>query len=54
MNAFILSKIEEWRRRQVYIQFLPAYSPELNIIEALWKHCKYRWLSFNDWLSQKK
>jgi transposase len=26
--------------------FLPAYSPELNRIEILWKKMKYEWLSF--------
>ena len=25
---------------------LPAYSPELNIIEILWRKIKYEWLSF--------
>jgi len=26
--------------------FLPAYSPELNRIEVLWKKMKYEWLPF--------
>ena len=26
--------------------FLPAYSPELNRIEILWKKMKYEWLPF--------
>lgn len=53
-NERILSKIEEWRKKQIFLQFLPAYSPELNLIEVVWKHCKHRWLSFKDWLSPKK
>jgi hypothetical protein len=26
------------------VLFLPAYSPELNLIELLWKKIKYGWL----------
>ncbi|MGZ5030573.1 MAG: transposase [Methylobacter sp.] len=28
----------------VWAWFLPAYSPELNPIEILWKKIKYEWL----------
>jgi transposase len=30
--------------RRVWAWFLPAYSPELNPIEILWKKIKYEWL----------
>jgi transposase len=33
-----------WRKRDVTIKFLPSYSPELNMIEILWKRMKYSWL----------
>jgi hypothetical protein len=29
--------------------YLPPYSPELNLIEILWKHAKYHWRSFISW-----
>ena len=29
--------------------FLPPYSPELNLIEILWKHAKYHWRDFISW-----
>lgn len=38
------SKIKEWEEQELYLFYLPAYSPELNIIEILWRFIKYRWL----------
>jgi transposase len=29
--------------------YLPAYSPELNLIEIVWKHAKYHWREFVTW-----
>jgi len=29
--------------------YLPPYSPELNLIEILWKHAKYHWRDFTSW-----
>ena len=34
----------EWLGDWVWVWFLPAYSPELNPIETLWKKIKYEWL----------
>jgi hypothetical protein len=42
-NAF-QSRIPNWESRGLYFWFLPAYSPELNLIEILWKKIKYQWL----------
>ena len=28
----------------LYLQFIPSYCPELNLIEIFWKHLKYFWL----------
>ena len=28
---------------------LPAYSPELNLIEMVWKQAKYHWRRFVTW-----
>jgi transposase len=37
-------KRREWRDHGVYVLFLPTYSPELNLIELLWRKVKYEWL----------
>jgi transposase len=42
----------EWAERQLEIFWLPAYSPQLNLIEILWRFIKYQWLEFSaykDW-----
>lgn len=49
-----MSKIEEWKRKDVLIYFLPPYSPELNLIEILWKRIKYQWLNFDAYKSFQK
>lgn len=33
-----------WRKLGVRLQYLPPYSPELNMIEILWRRMKYQWL----------
>jgi transposase len=38
-------QIEKWEERGLFLYFIPKYSPELNLIEILWKHIKYFWLS---------
>ena len=38
-----ISKMEEWKEKEVYIFFLPPYSPELNLIEILWRRINYQW-----------
>ena len=45
-----LAKVEEWKEDDVWIYFLPLYSPELNLIEILWRRIKYQWLPFNAYL----
>ncbi|WP_422646233.1 transposase, partial [Xenorhabdus nematophila] len=29
-----------------FLLYLPAYSPELNLIEIVWKQAKYHWRRF--------
>jgi len=41
------AKIEEWRAQDLYLYFLPPYSPELNLIENLWRFIKYYWLKLD-------
>jgi transposase len=40
-------KIKEWREQDLYVYFLPKYSPELNKIEILRRFIKYSWLPFD-------
>ena len=46
------NKIEEWESLGLTIFFLPTYSPELNLIEIVWRRIKYKWLQsrdYSDW-----
>ena len=45
-----MAKIEQWKEQDVWIYFLPPYSPELNLIEILWRRIKYQWLPFDAYL----
>lgn len=48
----IKAKINEWQEKDLYIWFLPTYSPHLNKIETLWRKIKYEWLKphhYVDW-----
>lgn len=36
-------KRRQWARKGLYLYYLPAYSPELNRIEILWKQAKHFW-----------
>ncbi len=49
----VISKIEEWAGKNVYLFFLPTYSPHLNLIETLWRKIKYNWLKAEDYTSAK-
>lgn len=40
-------EIERWQKEDLYIKYLPSYSPELNLIENLWRKIKYDWLPLN-------
>jgi transposase len=43
-SVFIQDQLEEWQERQIQIFRLPSYSPELNLIEILWRFIKYEWI----------
>ena len=45
-----INKLEQWKEKELLIYFLPPYSPELNLIEILWRRIKYYWLPFNSYL----
>ena len=44
-------KLPAWKKKGLVLKFLPAYCPELNLIEILWRFIKYRWLLFAAYLS---
>lgn len=46
-------EIERWRKEYLYVKFLPPYSPELNLIEILWRKIKYEWLPLDAYESFK-
>ncbi len=54
-NASIHHGIDEATRERWLIEhkaflfYLPPYSPELNMIEIVWRHLKYRWRRFVTW-----
>ena len=47
------ANIERWRKKDLFLYFLPPYSPELNKIEILWRKMKYQWISFDAFSSFK-
>jgi transposase len=47
----IKERLGVWQRRGLYVFYLPPYSPQLNIIERLWKELKARWLRASDYES---
>lgn len=46
--------IERWLEKDLYIFFLPKYSPHLNIAETFWRKAKYEWLRPSDYGSFSK
>jgi len=46
-----MDKIQQWKEKDVFIYFLPPYSPELNLIEIVWKRIKYQWLDLDTYRS---
>lgn len=50
----IFDQLEEGKERGLTIFELPTYSPELNLIEILWRFIKYEWLeidAYSSWQS---
>ncbi len=43
--------LEQWQDKNLFIFFLPKYSPHLNKIETLWRKLKYEWLKPDDYSS---
>lgn len=49
----VSSKLDEWEGRNLYLYYLPTYSPELNLIEIVWRKIKYEWLPLSAFESFK-
>lgn len=47
-------EIERWEEAGRYVKLLPPYSPELNLIEILWRKIKYEWLPLDAYQGFKK
>lgn len=45
--------IEAWEKQGLIVQPISAYSPELNLIEILWRKIKYEWMPFSAYTSFK-
>lgn len=53
-SAAFEAKIKQWEEDGMYLLFLPPYSPELNLIEILWRKLKYEWLPLSAYRSFKQ
>ena len=40
----VMAECRKWERQGLTLYFLPTYSPELNLIEILWRKIKYEWM----------
>lgn len=47
----IAEKISEWPQKNLEIFWLPSYSPQLNLIEILWRFMKYEWIEIDAYSS---
>ena len=41
------SHIPRWSNKGLTLCYLPPYSPQLNIIETLWRFMKYTWIEYS-------
>lgn len=44
-SSIFINKIEQWMELNLFVFFLPKYSPHLNLIETLWRKIKYEWIT---------
>lgn len=50
-SKIFTEKLKEWKEQDLIIYFIPPYSPELNLIEILWRFVKYKWLPFDAFIN---
>jgi hypothetical protein len=46
-----LQRMPQWVSTGLMVQYVPAYAPELNLIEILWRFMQYYWLPFSAYTS---
>lgn len=49
--AAIEASLPRWAEAGLFLYWLPRYSPELNLIEILWRKLKYEWLPLSAYAS---
>lgn len=53
-HHFDSDKLDEWLiEHRLILLHLPPYSPELNLIEIVWKQAKYHWRRFMTWSKEQ-
>ncbi|MDM8567897.1 IS630 family transposase, partial [Candidatus Halobeggiatoa sp. HSG11] len=50
-SDFFLAHQHDWEQLGLYTISIPPYSPQLNIIEMLWRKMKYEWMPFSAYTS---
>jgi len=53
-SRVIKERLMYWRKRGLYLFYLPPYSPHLNLAETLWRIMKGKWLVPEDYLSSER
>lgn len=48
------AKLSDWTEKGLIVKNIPTYSPELNIIEILWRFIKYQWLPLSAYQSYRQ
>ena len=50
-SQVFINQIAKWVKRGLIVKYLPPYSPQLNLIEILWRFMKYHWLPLSAYSS---
>ena len=53
-SKMIKERLQYWRKRGLWLFFLPPYSPHLNLAETLWRVMKGKWLKAEDYCSSEQ
>jgi hypothetical protein len=51
-GAALVGCFARWEARGLFVAYLPAYSPRLDIVETLWRKLKYEWLQAGDYADE--